>query len=369
MPILKSFPNLYAKSSNGKTKVWIIYVEGSEDSPIIVTKNGYLDAKMRESKETIREGLNIGKSNETSPLQQAISEAQSKWRKKAEHEYSESIDRPTRGKKDVILPMLAQKYSERSKYIKFPCYVQPKLNGMRMIARKVNDKVVCTSRGGKPINTVKHIEEQLLPIIGDNIYDGEIYKHGMIFQDIIKLAKKERPGTKTLEYHIYDVVDTERSFQERFAIPSLKFKNKKVNNLVEVPTFMVTMREGIQAHHEEFVQNGYEGTIIRNAEGLYTPTHRSNNLQKLKDFIDNEFEIIGGHSDSQGCVVFECITKGGKTFDCRPHGTEEMKKKWLKDIDKLKGKMLTVRYQSLSAEGKPTILTGLLTSECFRDYE
>ena len=71
-------------------------------------------------------GMNIGKKNETSPEEQAISEATSKWEKKEKTGYTDNItavDTCTA----YVEPMLAKKYGDVE--FSFPIYSQPKLDG------------------------------------------------------------------------------------------------------------------------------------------------------------------------------------------------------------------------------------------------
>jgi DNA ligase-1 len=63
--------------------------------------------------------------------------------------------------------------------------------------------------------------------------------------------------------------------------------------------------------------------------------------------------------------VFEVKNKKGQIFSVRPKGTREMRTEWFKDIKKLTGEKLTVRYQNLSEDGIPIFPVGI----CVRDYE
>lgn len=122
----KIFSTLYGKASNGKVKKWDIQVRLDETGiPEIYNTHGYIDGLQADEVKKIKEGKNIGKKCETTPWEQAVSEAESKWKKKQDKGYGLSPDEL----KDPILPMLAQKYNERKHKIKFPCLVQPKLNG------------------------------------------------------------------------------------------------------------------------------------------------------------------------------------------------------------------------------------------------
>jgi ATP-dependent DNA ligase len=45
--------------------------------------------------------------------------------------------------------------------------------------------------------------------------------------------------------------------------------------------------EGLQAKHDEYVAQGYEGIMLRNKAGKYAVGHRSSDLQKFKKFLDD----------------------------------------------------------------------------------
>ena len=132
----KTFPILYEKSTTGKTKHWEISVSGLKTGDATITvKYGADEDKERITEKTITEGKNIGKSNETTPYQQACSEAESTWKKKLDSGY---VENKADLNKEVLLPMLAHKFQERKHDIVYPCYCQPKLDGVRCLAKKVS---------------------------------------------------------------------------------------------------------------------------------------------------------------------------------------------------------------------------------------
>ena len=364
----KKFPRLYAKASNGKIKTWMIEAKDST----MIESWGYLDGKIQEQKKEIK-GKNIGRANETTPEQQCELECQSKWTKKCDEQYtSDKNNIREKHEHDILLPMLAQRYQDRSHNIHFPCYVQPKLNGVRCIYQ--DGKFI--SRGGKEYTFLDHLVPYLKKL-DIAIPDGEIYIHGMSLQQITSLVKKDcGEATDQLEYWIYDQIN-KNSFEKRiedidtrFEILSEGYTEKDWDEckLNYVDTFVVNSEKEIKKYHDEFVQLGFEGVIIRNTDGLYQVDVRSKDLQKYKEFIDEEFEISGGHEGSgpdAGTVVFECITKDGKPFSARPRGTREMRRKWFADIKKMIGKKLTVRYQQLTDDGIPEFPVAV----CVRDYE
>ncbi len=88
---MSHFPTLHGEGVLGKTKVWTISVEERNASGVIIITRGYLDGKMQVSEKVIAQGKNIGKKNETTPVQQAVSEARASWIKMKESGYSEAI--------------------------------------------------------------------------------------------------------------------------------------------------------------------------------------------------------------------------------------------------------------------------------------
>ena len=381
---MKEFPTLYGTGSTGKTKIFKIKVNedflANSDACQIVMEFGQEGGKLAQNCRVITKGKNIGKSNETTPYEQACSDAKSKWQKKKDEGYTET--KRAQKTQKLLLPMLAHTYSKivkgketgRKKNISFPCYVQPKLDGLRCLTDYDDDKASYRSRENNPFTTLDHLTEDVKEFLrvteGQIILDGEIYCHNEIsFQNILKAVKKTNVNTPKLKYYIYDIAIEYKTFKERKEIIEKAFKEGKFTSLVMVPSYIVKDEAEIIKYHEQFVAAGYEGVIIRNTNGLYKFNHRSIDLQKWKFFDDAEFEIVGGKEatgEDHGTVVFICDTgTGNGTFDCRPRGPRELRRKWFSEIESLKGKRLTVRYQGLTDEEKPRFPVGI----AIRDYE
>jgi DNA ligase-1 len=367
MKVIYELPTLFGKSSSGKTKVYKSCVIVKEDENLaIIREHGQLSGKLQIDEKVVTSGKNLGKANETSPEEQAIFEAKSYWSKKVDSGYTED---PNQSSKH-LLPMLAQSFQDSGHRIKYPCYVQPKLNGVRCLAHRVGDKIEFTSRKGKSYNeTLGHIVQPLLSVMEEGqIFDGEIYTHGIPFETLVSYVKKLRPESTTLQYHVYDIADESLFFEERYKKYSSQISGEWP--IISVRCQEVLTSNDIKTFHDAYVQEGYEGIIIRNKGGLYTLGHRSSDLQKLKEFEEGEFKIIGGRTPdtgrlSGGCV-FLCETPEGKTFEVVPRGTMELRKQYYQDLPNLIGHMLTVRYQSLSTEDHiPLFPVGI----CPRTYE
>lgn len=367
-------PTLYSVSSTGKVKEWTVSVEGNPDgSATIIRNHGYHGEKIQRIEKVISNGKNIGKSNETTPYQQAVSEALSLRQKRIDLGFTEVIPNLDTYV-ETELPMLAQPFEKRKHNIKYPAYVQPKLNGVRCLAKKVsNDKIVYISRKGKEYTTLEHLTPDLLKRMSvGQILDGEIYVHGMTFQNIVRLVKKFRPESTELEYHIYDIAEAGNvKFTDRHVELNMILAGTQLNykgRLVNVETISVNDEKSVYDMHNIFVSRGYEGVIIRNRDGYYKFDNRSSDLQKYKQFEDAEFEIVGGEEGTglhEGCVIFRVKNKNNQFFNVYPRGSLEMRKEMYKNIKNYVGKMLTVRYQELSEDGIPIFPVGIEV----RDYE
>ena len=138
------FDTLYHKGKGGKLYEWTIWTEGDT----ILTEHGIVDGKMQTS-EKKAEAKNVGKSNQTTPEEQAQNEAVSIHKKKLDLKYATS---PEEAEQTVFLPMLAQCFEKRKKKLKYPVDAQPKLDGVRCLASWEDEEVVLTSRGGKRYN-------------------------------------------------------------------------------------------------------------------------------------------------------------------------------------------------------------------------
>ena len=355
-------PVLKSKTRTGKTKYWQGMYYGNAAGDYFIMKKWWQEGSVEQvSAPYLVEPKNLGKANETTPEAQARAELESLYNKQRDKGYSED------GSKDhiPIKPMLAQKYSDRKHNIVFPCYVQPKLDGFRMLT----DGDRAWTRGGK-----EHVPECVAHLMFDTqgeILDGELVLPGFRpLQEVSRAAKKFRPGVSDqLEYWVYDLVSDE-DFEIRFDM-LLDILNTpgRPTNVKIVPTFSIPTETEVGDFHQEFLEQGYEGTMIRNRRGAYDIGHRSPDLQKLKDFQDSEFlvvDITDGKGSFEGLALVVCATPNDKRFIATPRGTFEYRADIFKNREQYIGKYLTVRYQYLSEDGVPV---GNTVGIDFRDPE
>jgi DNA ligase-1 len=455
MSVVHSFPKLYAIDKNGKIKVWTAAVLQPTNKNAVAAgyatariTHGYIDGKQQVSLRDYNVGKNIGRSNETTPLEQCISETRRKWTDKKEKEahtetkpadYGEGYgdisgnnynddDGDGDGDCDAsdtgpFLPMLAQTFnpadaataataSKKKKVITFPCFVQPKLDGLRCVSyatRRVpgggggggNDEttaVTLQSRTGAFFTGLPHIAAALRPYLSQHpsvVIDGELYTDQMPFEELAGLIKKKKitdsdvERLKKVKYHVYDIYDRvqhDMPYSERMGVLAsavrrcgcvandtfysggMSANHRVLRSDTEAAAVVVLVRtEKVAALGDfrrlfaEFVEAGYEGIMLRNAAGVYRANYRSNDLQKYKEFMEEEYRIIDfkeGEGRDAGAVIWVCETADGKEFTARPRGTMQQRREWFNDGAKYIGKNLTVIFQELTEEGKPRFPVG-----------
>lgn len=364
---------LYKKTSTGKIQSWRIFSRMNE----IVTLYGQVDGKIQETSETISEGKNQGKTNETTPEQQAYREAEARWTKQLKKGYVKSIEEAQAGKVDDVIeggvfPMLAFPFEKQGHKIAYPCYGNPKLDGTRCIAQIQDGVCTLWSRTRKPITSMPHIVKALEEAFpsGGYSFDGELYAAhlGNDFEQLIHLVRQVTPteGHEKMQYWIYDMPIGQVPFEERY--------KTLLNILPEKHPIVLVTATPLKSEAEamdffaECQTAGYEGAILRNASGLYI-NKRSADLIKVKSFFDDEFEIVGieeGRGRLSGHVgAFICRTKTSQEFRAKLKGSTGYLSKLFHSHSLWKNKRLTVQYQNMTVDGVPRFPVGV----SIRDYE
>mgnify|MGYP002632491887 FL=1 len=317
---------LIREDKNGRRRYTDIHVEDLGDGTAdIVKTSGVLG-----SDKTV-----VSRTNVKTGYEKALARAKTMWT----NERTKGIQ---------ILPMLANKWEDRHHYITEPFYVQPKLDGVRLLVSKSG----CFSRTGKVVNGVEHLTKDLKD--GEWL-DGECYAPGKTFEEITSMFKM---NPQKLEFHVFDYFNTHK--------PDLPFAERQKR--VTVETLLVQKKSDIPKLHAKFVNQGHEGIMIREATSIYEIGKRSNYLLKFKEFQTEEYEIIGancGHGRDADAVVWVCKTATGHTFTVRPEGTIKQREVYYANRNRYIGKLLTVRFQNLTALGVPRFPVGVV----IRDYE
>jgi ATP-dependent DNA ligase len=274
-------------------------------------------------------------------------------------------------------PMLAHKYDDSRVDWSQPVYIQPKLDGVRCLFTKDG----AFSRTGKKFMNVRHIEMALKSFFDqqpDVILDGELYNHKLKrdFEKIISLVRKQKPtdtdrldAQHLVQFHCYDYFDGVLYDSYKTRMNNLVTSDIYDAQIKYVPAKLVDSYNYARTLHKEYLDEGYEGSIIR-LDGLYKHG-RSYDLMKFKDFSDTEAIITGyelGKGKRQGTLgKFLMQDDEGVEFGCPPgkgYTYKDLAKMLLK-IDDYIGQRATFTYFQRTKAGSyrhPLF-------KCIRNYE
>ena len=338
---------IYKLDSKERVRVLHVYTRGAK----LIQESGLVEGQLVRHESTCV-AKNVGKANETTAIEQAEQEAQSKIETKMSTGYFHSIV----GAKSssVILPMLAKSYDKESHKVEYPCYVQPKLDGMRALG--YSDKFI--SRKGKEILNMDHILEELDKVKLNAPLDGELYAHGKSFQENMRLIKKYRPGeTEEVKYHIYDYADPDMSFIQRLTVLTNLiniFSVVPFKHIELVPTIPIKDESELKKLHVKALGLGYEGTIVRWGDAGYKSKSRSSNLLKYKDFQDLACTIVDVVPSTKRHLQgqFICEYKDVE-FGCGMKFSHEEREKILINASDYIGQTAEIRFFEYSEDGIP----------------
>ena len=229
----------------------------------------------------------------------------------------------------MIKPMLAHKVNDKKIDFNEPVFIQPKLDGVRCLFTKDG----AYSRTGKQFHNLRYIELRLAPFFDKNpdvILDGDLYNHDLRddFEQIISLVRKQKPtdedrlnSADMIQYHVYDYIVPFIGYEARLKWLLSNKDHLWSNVVLPVETHRVyKYEEAANMHYDGFLKQGYEGSILR-LNGAYEQK-RSYNLQKFKDFSDDEATIVGyeaGKGKRTGTLgKFFMMDDNGIEFGCPP---------------------------------------------------
>ncbi len=301
------------------------------------------------------------------------------------------------------------------RHIKYPCYVQPKINGTHFIVvahpdlpehvigfsnkvqkaagtAKTSPTITAHmdwySRGLENFSPQDHIFAELYPSLekrpGLHV-TGELWVKGMHLQDLAGSARREKDPKGTSkraeaikqEFHIFDVFyidQPEMPFEERYALieelfDEMSSRLDQIQWCHIVQAYTADDRKQLDALYKSFIDEKYEGAVLRNMDSPYEvgvdKAKRSYQTLKLKPREDEEYEIAGfkegDKGKDKGAIVWICKTDAGYEFNVTPNWKYDVRyaafnalTKDKKYFDKhIKGQMATIESSEKSKDGVP----------------
>jgi len=235
-----------------------------------------------------------------------------------------------------------------------PFIVQPKYDGVRCRAIPTDTGYLLVSSEENIIYSVPHINETLDKNFKDVELDGELYRHGMSFENIVSITSRTvnlHPDRLSIKFHIFDVVNSDVQLHRTIYLANFTYDSLY---LEKSPYWICESLDDVMRAYDNLINLGYEGIIVRNAYAVYE-RKRSTWVMKFKPKKEDEYEIVGATEevdqygspkDRLGAIV--CKSGDGNLFNVGTGFTEDRRIELWDAKGILPGMRAKVKYQHLT---------------------
>ena len=244
-----------------------------------------------------------------------------------------------------------------------PYIVQPKYDGVRCRAVPIQsgngEGCILLSSEENIIYSVPHLNIILGGLQLKSELDGELYCHGMSFEEIISITSRTvnlHPDHQKIQFHCFDIINQEPQMKRSLIIEDLRGLNP---HIVVAPFWLCADLDDVKETYDRIIKLGYEGIIVRHSLGPYE-VKRSLWVMKFKPKKQDTYKIIGWKEEVSingtpkgriGSLIMS--SQAGDSFAVSA-GLDGEKKAKLWDIrEKLAGKSAIVHYQHLTDKKIP----------------
>ena len=279
----------------------------------------------------------------------------------------------------VPKPMLAKQVDKvtNTKIFDKEWIASRKIDGLRCLIYMGKDGELHTaSRGAMNYDTAMFqilSHPDLIKLFKDNpglIMDGEAYHHFWSLQQLNSVARTQKTAVdySVLQFYWYDIVDTNSTFDERLSYmkdlqdelgltfePEREFTRDELR-IQFVPQIPVTGYDNMLKLHNQYVEEGWEGLVVRDPDKVYRPNGRTNDMIKIKVYKSEDFKVIDYELGLRGSedMVFVCEMPDGRTFKAKPLGDRQQKEEYVENFDsQYKNHIGECKFFYYSDEGLP----------------
>lgn len=244
-----------------------------------------------------------------------------------------------------------------------PFIVQPKYDGVRCRAVPIQtgpkgNEYILLSSEENIVYSVPHLNEMLATLGLRAELDGELYCHGMSFEQILSITSRTvnlHEDHKKIQFHCFDIVNKEPQMRRQILVDALRYLHK---DLAIAPFWVCESLDDIMLVYDKIIELGYEGIIVRHFAAPYE-RKRSTMIMKFKPKKEDEYEILGFKEEFSnegtpkgrlGALV--CSSGDGETFSVGTGFDDEARAVLWRNREELIGKIAKVKYQHLSSGRK-----------------
>lgn len=230
--------------------------------------------------------------------------------------------------------MLAHSFKDA--LVEFPCYMEPKLNGFRVLIKTtapragfVDSSVAFYSRNGNEFTSLVNYRKTFAELV-DRMrlrYGTPLPKTLWLdaeavsgdFEQTSSEIRRKAPVTSPVEFHVFDV-QIDEPYEVRSALVRSSVRDTRAKCLKMVPSVYVASMESLQAQYGKWVEKGLEGAMVKQCFHKYTDG-RSRAWLKMKGretltcIVTGILPGTGKHAGRAG--AFEAVLARGKSVEVR----------------------------------------------------
>ncbi len=241
------------------------------------------------------------------------------------------------------------------KKCKFPCYVSPKLDGLRSIY-KWN---TFFSRRGHVFRGLSYVQEEVRAILKlmppDTVLDGELMVDGEHFDEISGQIRAFTEADNA-RYNIFDVpsLHDKPFFQRNQFLEHWDTQiGKEFSHITFITHTKVQDEESIHDKYEEYREYGFEGVMVKQAHSLYQ-SDRTYDWMKMKPTESVDCKIIGifeGDGKYMGMAGGVIVDFNGVPVRVGSGLSDSQRAFWYQDPDEIIGRTAEILYQNVTPAG------------------
>lgn len=257
--------------------------------------------------------------------------------------------------------------------LNFPLYVEPKLDGLRLVAIKNNGKVTLYTRNGTELDTLPELVADLEACSLDNfVLDGEGCADGdqtVAWNESasVMMSSKNKKSAGNIKYNVFDHMSLEDWMNQKCDTPQClrslharEMMNFMPGSIVRVvPQALVHDENELIEFYKKFLEMGYEGVMLKDIKGKYE-FKRTDAMMKLKPVATYEGAVVGWYEGKLGTKRegmfggFNVLLPNGVVTNVGSGFSDELKAKiWSEGPKTYNGKIVECAGQPpLTSDGK-----------------
>jgi DNA ligase-1 len=192
--------------------------------------------------------------------------------------------------------------------VEYPVRVEPKLDGLRCVAVKLNGEVTLFTRSGNVLETLPTIKKLLAESPWDNFaLDGEIMGADWNESASVVMSHKRAKDDSSMVFHVFDAMafvdwkdqDNLMPLHERVELVEELVRQVDNPAVVQVQGVTAKCEKDLLDFYSSALEKGYEGVMVKDLASHYS-FKRTPSVKKLKPVATFEGMIVGSYTGTRG---------------------------------------------------------------------